>query len=375
MTRIMSRTFLITLMSGALFGGYPHQVIAADGNNEKPTTAGVQESWGEVSATQDDPAAVSAFWSYSKMKAAEELEPSDVPPSLPGQPDHRYCPGIGECPDGDTAPSDFFGYLPAATPYEANLLTRVNGILFFVADQFFPTLPDVPRHCSASVIQSQGRSLVLTAAHCIKGGNEWSTNLLFVPAYNGSLPEAARAPYGKWVVKRAYLPDFFLQTSNDIAVLSVYPQQGPDGEPVYLQDAVHGGLVPRPNDVEDTFPLVHIYGYPGNNWNGKDEPLADRTGKLSFCLSTSKSNDSFLLNTPNCGMQVGNSGGPSIIVHENSSIEPPEVVATVYNSQANARLLKANFCPIYRAADQDAAVIDPDAVCLPQTGTSGSSHR
>src|ERR1700712_4975124 len=47
-----------------------------------------------------------------------------------------------------------------------------------------------PHSCSASVVQSPGRNLVLTAAHCISGSG---AGLQFAPGYVDG-----KTPYGVW---------------------------------------------------------------------------------------------------------------------------------------------------------------------------------
>ncbi|MFI0512345.1 trypsin-like serine peptidase [Streptomyces sp. WSLK1-5] len=53
-------------------------------------------------------------------------------------------------------------------------------------------------HCTASVVRSPHRDLLVTAAHCLDNGDD---GLVFVPGYRDG-----RAPYGKWKVKKRYLP-------------------------------------------------------------------------------------------------------------------------------------------------------------------------
>ncbi|GAB3983460.1 hypothetical protein GCM10029978_090270 [Actinoallomurus acanthiterrae] len=76
------------------------------------------------------------------------------------------------------------------------------GVLFFTSrrarDHF----------CTASVIRSARRNLLLTAAHCLdaydhdrRRANSHS-HLAFVPGY-----ERTRAPYGVWTAKRLYVPE------------------------------------------------------------------------------------------------------------------------------------------------------------------------
>jgi V8-like Glu-specific endopeptidase len=55
--------------------------------------------------------------------------------------------------------------------------------------------------CTASVVHSPQRDLIVTAAHCIDGEGD-ATGLVFVPGYRDG-----QAPYGVWKIGKRYLPD------------------------------------------------------------------------------------------------------------------------------------------------------------------------
>lgn len=73
--------------------------------------------------------------------------------------------------------------------------------------------------CSASVLRSRTRDLLLTAAHCVPTD---PTQLTFTPRFvDGS------SPYGTWTVTAAYLPPAWKSTQDqhdDVAILRVAPR-------------------------------------------------------------------------------------------------------------------------------------------------------
>nr|WP_258382868.1 trypsin-like peptidase domain-containing protein [Streptomyces sp. NTH33] len=80
--------------------------------------------------------------------------------------------------------------------------------------------------CTASVVHSPNRNLVLTAAHCLSGGGD----LVFVPGYRDG-----RAPYGVWTVKRRFLPDGWSKgqdEDSDMAFAVLAPRGGKEIEDV-----------------------------------------------------------------------------------------------------------------------------------------------
>ncbi|WP_433176681.1 trypsin-like serine peptidase [Actinoallomurus sp. CA-150999] len=55
-------------------------------------------------------------------------------------------------------------------------------------------------YCTASVVSTPKKSLILTAGHCLYGTKGWAKNIVFVPRYsNGS------RPYGAWTIKYMYV--------------------------------------------------------------------------------------------------------------------------------------------------------------------------
>lgn len=81
--------------------------------------------------------------------------------------------------------------------------------------------PDTtPDHtCTASVVSSSTRDLLITAAHCVSGDG---TDIKIAPGYN-----AGRTPYGVWSVTAAFVDSAWQSDqseSDDVAFLRVAPQ-------------------------------------------------------------------------------------------------------------------------------------------------------
>ncbi|WP_330289194.1 serine protease [Streptomyces sp. NBC_00576] len=83
--------------------------------------------------------------------------------------------------------------------------------------------------CTASVVRSGGRDLILTAAHCLSGDGD--TDVVFAPGYRDG-----RAPYGLWRVTKTFVPGAWGDRSDedsDFAFAVVASKGGRD-----LEDAV-----------------------------------------------------------------------------------------------------------------------------------------
>ncbi|WP_261559796.1 trypsin-like serine peptidase [Frankia tisae] len=104
-------------------------------------------------------------------------------------------PGLSNTPP---PPSD-------GTPYtQGGLVTATTGRLF-------TTIGGADFACSASVVTSPGRDLVVTAGHCLHGGAgaQFAQRVAFVPGYaDGTLP------YGIWTARRLTVTPGWASGSN-----------------------------------------------------------------------------------------------------------------------------------------------------------------
>jgi hypothetical protein len=175
---------------------------------------------------------------------------------------------------------------------------RVHGILFI-------TLGGRDGGCSATVVTSLRRNLILTAGHCvvISGGEgvmpQWATNVLFVPGYrNGT------RPFGSFAASELRAPLFYAFEGDpalDLGAINLAP--GPGG---LIQDQLgsRGVSFSRPrSSYRGT--RFQIFGYPGNPpafYDGQRPILCD-SPFLGFERFTNA-----LIAGP-CHQQEGSSGG------------------------------------------------------------------
>jgi len=137
-----------------------------------------------------------------------------------------------------------------------------------------------PHTCSASVVQSPGHDLVLTAAHCISGTG---VGIVFAPGY-----EHGKTAYGVWTVVKTWVSRTWKTSQdphNDYAFLQI-ASQVMNKRRVNIQDVTGGavlGVAPRvgtnvtdiayPAGIDDspitcTTKLTGTGGYPTFNCNG-----------------------------------------------------------------------------------------------------------
>lgn len=134
--------------------------------------------------------------------------------------------------------------------------------------------------CTASVVSSLRRDLIITAAHCVSGT---AAGYQFAPGYDDGA-----TPYGVWTVTHAYVDPAWAakgDTQDDYAILQVADQKHGARE-VGVQDVTGGnvlGLAPHTGrtitdvaynaGIDDqaircTVPVYQTDGYPSFNCHG-----------------------------------------------------------------------------------------------------------
>lgn len=139
--------------------------------------------------------------------------------------------------------------------------------------------------CTASVVDSPGRSLLVTAAHCL---DEGADALTFVPGYRNG-----KAPYGVWRITRTFVDRRWSDNSDedlDVAFAVVAPLDGRR-----LEDVVGGNrLGLDPGDHR----RVRLTGYP----DSRDEPIS--------CVNTASRYGTSQLRIECTEYSLGTSGSP-----------------------------------------------------------------
>ena len=102
--------------------------------------------------------------------------------------------------DGVAAPSGVLSGLLGASPARrasAQAIGDASAAPYRTHGKVFFHLPSGNYQCSATVVRSANRRLVVTAGHCIFGDGAFATNWMFIPGKEGG-----QEPYGRWVAKR-----------------------------------------------------------------------------------------------------------------------------------------------------------------------------
>ncbi|MFC1419189.1 trypsin-like serine peptidase [Streptacidiphilus cavernicola] len=197
------------------------------------------------------------------------------------------------------------------------------------------------RHfCTATVVDSPGHDLLVTAAHCVvvPGSGRVTTGLVFVPGYHDGL-----SPYGQWTVTRVTAdakwsvhgdPDY------DVAFLTVAPQ----AKGLKLEDAA--GSEALGFDTGRGAAAVAV-GYP------------DRTERPVHCGSAAlRGFGADQLEFDCAGLPGGTSGGPLLTGTTAGAGGRGTVVGVIGGHQDGGRTSAVSYSPyfgpgiaaVYRAA-------------------------
>ncbi|MBP2330719.1 V8-like Glu-specific endopeptidase [Kibdelosporangium banguiense] len=236
-----------------------------------------------------------------------------------------------------TPGGDQFGNAQVARPYTGDFKSRVTGKIFFLNPK-----DGLNYVCSGSVINSSGKSVVATAAHCVFQGGPaqhlWSQNLIFVPSYDNN----AR-PLGTWSAATFWIPTTYFNHGNDgivheddVASVAIQAQGASK-----ITNVVGGlGWVSNNSGVINGF-VTH--GYPQERYGGQNQLRCVGNGR-----DANGANGVTFLFTNNCVAFGGWSGGPVI----NASNQLLAVVSGSDRSTNTfyARAASSTWIPVLNAA-------------------------
>ncbi|MFI1483365.1 trypsin-like serine peptidase [Streptomyces sp. NPDC020747] len=108
-------------------------------------------------------------------------------------------------------------------------------------------------YCTASVVHSEQRDLIVTAAHCLTGGG--SGGIEFVPGYR-----EGKAPHGEWAVTTTYVGDGWKgrqDEDSDVAFARIVSRGGKE-----IEDVVGGNRLVAGRGLSPVGRAVTVVGYP-----------------------------------------------------------------------------------------------------------------
>lgn len=144
--------------------------------------------------------------------------------------------------------------------------------------------------CTASVVDSPRRDLLITAAHCIHGGkgSRYASDIVFIPAYRDGA-----APYGVWTPVKLVVDPRWISSSDpdlDVGFVVLAPRDGKN-----IQDVLGANRLAFDAGFDHT---VRVTGYPTSS----SEPVT--------CVNKTSRQSSHQLRFACAGFVGGTSGSP-----------------------------------------------------------------
>ena len=240
------------------------------------------------------------YWTHERMAASKSL---DSPAADDSTQERSVADGNNGDSSSSTDPAAMTEPVAPVADGGATPPARAKGKLFFNGYASDNT------YCTASVLSTPSKSVVITAAHCVYNAEEgWVKDAVFVPDYDRT--QADPDPVGVWTVRsirtfnswRADQTDY----SSDVAYVTLN-NGGDANKPV--ADVVGGyGLAWGGSHVF----RATIFGYPTN----KTSP--DGSSTVHSCVRTTEQSEG-KLKVEGCDFGMGASGGPWLYRYNEST--------------------------------------------------------
>lgn len=149
--------------------------------------------------------------------------------------------------------------------------------------------------CTASVVHSARRDLLLTAGHCVYGGGGYRSQMVFVPRYS-----AGQRPLGTWKVRTVIVDRRWARSLDqdlDFGFVTLWPSHGKR-----IEDLVPGNTLGTEPGFHN---YVRVIGYP--------KFLDDPADTAIYCRNWTSRAARFQLRFDCDGYAGGTSGSPWLL--------------------------------------------------------------
>ena len=218
----------------------------------------------------------------------------------------------------------YFG-LRTARPALGQSATARPGLRALRVGALFVREPGGDHFCTASVVDSPGQDLLITAAHCINGGKNggYRRDLVFVPGYRDG-----QAPFGIWEVAKLLVAPQWASSSDPDFDIGFVVLKSHDGR--NIEDILGAN---RLNLDTGYRYLVRVTGYP----DGAQAPIACRNW-------TSRESGTQL--RFECGGYTGGTSGSPWVTRFNPRTRNGTIVGVIGGYQEGGSTAGVSYSPI-----------------------------
>lgn len=186
-------------------------------------------------------------------------------------------------------------------------------------------------YCTASVVDTPKKSLLLTAAHCLYGSRGWAKNVAFVPRYS-----RGSRPYGTWAVRSMYVDSRWKSKRDpdlDFGFAVVGTRKGKRIANVVGADRLVTG--------QGYTDKVRVIGYPMKKYAGADKPI--------YCNATTHKAFKYQMRF-DCGGFYGGTSGSPWLKNYNTKTRRGDVLGVIGGYEEGGRYDWRSYSPVF---DQD----------------------
>ncbi len=114
---------------------------------------------------------------------------------------------------------------------------------------------DSDHFCTATVVSSPGRNMIITAGHCLLEGDQRGGSAVFAPAYANGV-----APYGTWKIEEVFEDDRWAEGTDDDYDLA-FARLAPDAKGRTIEDVTGAAVLDTSGRAGEE---VTVTGYPAD---------------------------------------------------------------------------------------------------------------
>ena len=143
---------------------------------------------------------------------------------------------------------------PSGTPLPPASTPPPGGPAAFTGALFTGGL-DGDHFCTATVVRSPGKNLIITAGHCLLAGKQDGEEAVFAPAYANGV-----APYGTWKLDEVFEDDRWAEGTDDDYDLA-FASVAPDAKGRRIEDVTGAAALDTTGRAGEE---VTVTGYPAD---------------------------------------------------------------------------------------------------------------
>jgi V8-like Glu-specific endopeptidase len=183
-------------------------------------------------------------------------------------------------------------------------------------------------YCTASVVDTPKKSLLLTAAHCLYGSGGWAKNVAFVPRYS-----RGSRPYGTWTVRYMYV-DSRWKTKRDPDLDFGFAALG-TRKGKRIANVVGADHLVTDQGYTDK---VRVIGYPMKKYASVDKPI--------YCNATTHKAFKYQIRF-DCGGFYGGTSGSPWIKNYNTKTRRGDVLGVIGGYQEGGKYDWRSYSPVF----------------------------